>query len=334
MSRYQILEIPIEKWNHWDDFALAQPTGTIFHTSMWLRHFKKIRLRIFGIYDSNDNLAGGAAVTLKEKLGISVIPQLKISPYCGPLFTYSFLQSDEADTAIGELLQKVYFSADAFRFSFPPQAEKTAKRVHQILNKLTDHSESLDFYTFRTNTLNCSKDQNPEELYTGKTLRRNIRKARAANLKSVPNPDLESIYRLSSLSFQNSGRKHPLEIEEFTNLSNELLAAGRLNTALIQTAGGTDAAAHWSPMDKHTAYHCISGIDRNLSSANAGSLAMHEIISKAVEKGKVFDFEGSSNENINRFFCSFGPSETRYFHFRYVGSTRLKLLLKSGLISF
>ena len=64
--------------------------------------------------------------------------------------------------------------------------------------------------------------------------------------------------------------------------------------------------------DKNTVYYLAGGGDSNLRNSGAMSLLMWHAIKKVSLTSKIFDFEGSMIEPIERFFRSFGAQQVSY----------------------
>ena len=78
--------------------------------------------------------------------------------------------------------------------------------------------------------------------------------------------------------------------------------------------------------DNRSSYLLMAGSDPNLRSSGAHALATWESIKFAANTSKVFDFEGSMSEPIERYFRSFGAVQKPYFKIEKYNS----LLVKAG----
>ena len=70
------------------------------------------------------------------------------------------------------------------------------------------------------------------------------------------------------------------------------------------------AIIFWNP---DSAYYLMGGRNPKLRSSGATSLCMWEAIQFSASVTKSFDFEGSMNEPVERFFRAFGAVQTPYF---------------------
>ena len=75
--------------------------------------------------------------------------------------------------------------------------------------------------------------------------------------------------------------------------------------------------------DENSAYYLMGGGDPDLRNSGAASLVLWEAIKHASTVTGKFDFEGSMNESIERFFRGFGGRQELAFN---VSKTNSKLL--------
>jgi len=85
-------------------------------------------------------------------------------------------------------------------------------------------------------------------------------------------------------------------------------------------------AALFIVWDENIAYNLISTINPQFRSSGASSLLFFEIIKHMSLKTKVFDFEGSMNENIEKSFREFGAIQIPYFRITKYKSLLFKIL--------
>ena len=79
--------------------------------------------------------------------------------------------------------------------------------------------------------------------------------------------------------------------------------------------------------NEHCAYYLMGGGDPELRSSGATSLAMWQAIQFAATVSRIFDFEGSMIEPIERFFRGFGAVQTPYLSLTHVRSKRVAVAL-------
>jgi len=85
-------------------------------------------------------------------------------------------------------------------------------------------------------------------------------------------------------------------------------------------------AALFIVWDKTSAYNLISTITPQFRSSGATSLLFYEAIKSMSSKTKIFDFEGSMNEKIEKSFREFGAIQVPYFNIQYINSLIINIL--------
>lgn len=328
-SALHIEEISPEKWSEWDAFMLAQRGGTAFHSSRWLAHQPGTSLRIFGLYDDG-HLLGGAPVCVKEKMGIRLLPQPKLTPYFGPVLGDDLLHSGRADQAVKLLLKKVYESFDAFCFSPPPQASE----LQHELGKHFGHDSHHTAKPMRTNWKSPMPADKLIASYPRTSRRNEIRRAHRKGTTASISTDFETIHRLSVLSYQATGREHPLTAEAFIRMATAMEKAGMGAGLLCHTADGRPVASAWILYDKYITHNVMAGVDPQYRNANGGSVTLHEALNTAMEREQTFDFGGSMIDGINTYLQSYGTEEKWYTHYRATNSSKMKLLKATGMLKF
>lgn len=330
MSSWDVRIFDPKKYYEWDTFVLAQRDGTLFHTSIWLTGQPETETLIFGLYHEG-MLVGGTAIALKKRWGQRLVPQPRMTPYYGPVFSDTLVLSAGLKNACRYLLSEVYARFDAFTFSLPPQAVQATQALEKVMPELFPGSTSKPM---RTNRICGIEPEDLIESYTGCSQRRYVRRAaRMPELTAEPSTDFEQLYQLAEESFAASGRKHPMPKEAFIQIAEKLHHHGLASCLLIRFQGEA-VAAYWVPFDRHTAYYLSSGLRQNHKKLHAGPYAMHLMIHEAMQQKLVFDFEGSMNESINKYFSSFGPGEKNYVYFRSVNSGTVRFMIKSKMLRF
>lgn len=84
-------------------------------------------------------------------------------------------------------------------------------------------------------------------------------------------------------------------------------------------------AALFIVWDSNSAYDLISTIDPRFRNSGAASLLIKEALVILSGKTKVFDFEGSMIESVERSFRQFGAEQTPYFSISKTNSKILKV---------
>jgi len=313
---YALRKLTQEEWSEWDAFVFQQKEGTIFHTTHWLKHQPNRTLEIYVLLDFG-KIVAGIPLSIVSKAGYKVVALPVMTPYSGPVLAdilYFKSGRMEAFKQISSILN--YF--DAWRIKLHPNSDalKYQKSVEGNLD------------VRRTNIIRCTEEQ---PVYSS-SLKRNLKKAKDANIQISETTDFDTIYNMSELSFKNSGRKHPLIKSNFISLASSLHDLGLVRANIATLDDGKPVACNWLPTDHHSMYNSIHGIDRKFKDTQAGALILDYSVKQAFDLKKVFDFEGSSADRINRFYKKFGATEKKITEISSIQSRFLFLLNQFSLI--
>ena len=114
-------------------------------------------------------------------------------------------------------------------------------------------------------------------------------------------------------TFERQGRKLPFNESIIRKLDNELKC--RDSRVLLYAYDDEDNvhAATYFVFDNNRCYYLLSGGDPDFRNSGATSLLLWEGIKLASNRVKIFDFEGSMIEDIERFVRSFGACPRVYY---------------------
>jgi hypothetical protein len=106
-------------------------------------------------------------------------------------------------------------------------------------------------------------------------------------------------------------------------------AAGKMLCAV--DASGSVHAAVYIVWDGRVAYYLLGGGDPERRASGAHSLLIWTAIRYASQVAQIFDFEGSSKPEIERFFRSFGARQIPLFRLQWAGRRMRALLAAQSL---
>jgi hypothetical protein len=169
--------------------------------------------------------------------------------------------------------------------------------------------QQTTFYTYRIESLT-----DLDEVWGAfhKTVRTDIRKAeQSMAVDCEPNlPQCLDLVRASYLR-QRLGFAVPEDLVRRLDHACALRDTRRM--FFTRDARGVALAVVYLVWDDRSAYYLMGGRDSALLSSGAVSLAMWQAIQFASTVTRMFDFEGSVREPIERFFRGFGPCQVPYF---------------------
>lgn len=153
--------------------------------------------------------------------------------------------------------------------------------------------------------LSCLDDT--EKLYSDfhKTAKKNIKYARNKT-RIIFEEDPSNVIALFEKTFANQKRSIPVSTVLLEKMIRESIdrGNGRILTA-IDPMGNIHSSA-FLLFDDKVCYYLIGGSDPEFRSSGAQSLVLWESIKFAATVSKIFDFEGSNIEGIEKFFRQFG----------------------------
>ena len=241
----------------------------------------------------------------KHRLGWRLLEMPRMTPYLGPWLRnstakYANRLSEEKDL-LGELIDALPAFA-IFHQSFHP-------RVTNWLPFFWKGFQQTTRYTYRF------EDTSDLEKMWGETrdnVRTDVKKAEK-QVEVEESDDFGQVIRMQKLTL---GRQNVTLIhsDEFLRAFGATCAAHNSSKVLVaRDAEGRVHACVYLLWDKQTVYYYTGGGDPELRNSGAASLLVWKAIEFASAQGKCFDFEGSMNESIERFFRSFGAMQTPYF---------------------
>ena len=132
---------------------------------------------------------------------------------------------------------------------------------------------------------------------------------------------------MNAKTFDRQG-KHPPYSPEFIRLLDQACQANSARRIFIaEDDQGNHHAGAYIIWDEQSAYYLMGGGNPVLRSSGATSLCMWEAIQFSASVTKSFDFEGSMNEPVERFFRAFGAVQTPYFSIKKTPSLLIKIRL-------
>jgi lipid II:glycine glycyltransferase (peptidoglycan interpeptide bridge formation enzyme) len=202
---------------------------------------------------------------------------------------------------------------DLFRQNFSPEIKNWLPFYWRGFQQTTR-------YTYRLSSLADS-----DVIWDGfqDKIRTDIRKAKKLGVVAERCSDIDAFLAVNELTFNRQGIGLPYS----RSYVKRLFAASQANEAgTIFLARGQDGRVHAGNLlvwNEHCAYYLMGGGDPELRNSGATSLAMWQAIQFAATVSRVFDFEGSMIEPVERFFRGFGAVQTPYFSISHIRSKRL-----------
>jgi hypothetical protein len=257
-----------------------------------------------------DQVTGVWPYLRTERLSISMMRNPRLTPYLGPHVFYppdiKGARRDSYEYEVSEQLLDSLPEADVWRLSLPPGYRQAGlfRRfglrldVQQtFLLPLPDEEENI-FIGFK------------------EPLRRNLRAAEK-EIRIVEDPtQLHALFDFQKATLEEKRVRQAYTEEHMQRLMNACLRH-ESGTLYLAYENGQLQAAIWNVWDEHRSYYLMGGKNPESDNYRAMSALLWHCIRKARARGnRVFDFEGSMDGGVERFFRSFGARRDLYLVLR------------------
>lgn len=291
----------------------------IFHESWWLDATAKVGNWGEAIVEKGGEVHARLPYQIKKKYGFTILKQPPLTPFLGPWFKdipgskYSKKLAREKD--LTEALINKLPNYDYFLQNFSSE----------IINWLPWHwngFKQTTCYTYRLNDLS-----NIDTVWDSmeSKIRTDIRKAEKHDIKSVETDDVDMFWCVLEKTFLRQGKKVPYSLDFLKKLDLAAKEREVRKILLAQDSKGRVHAGCYMVWNAECVWYLIGGGDPKLRSSGATSLVLWDAIKFAASEGKIFDFEGSMIEPIERFFRGFGAKQVPYSTISKVNSKILKI---------
>jgi hypothetical protein len=155
--------------------------------------------------------------------------------------------------------------------------------------------------------------------------RNRIRKAESSGIKVVESEDIDGFLGLVELTYKRQGLALPYSQELVKRIDEACKKRSARKIFLAFDQQGVLHSGTYLVYDSKTAYNLISGSDPESRNIGAGMLAIWESIKFAASQSRVYDFEGSMIESIEKVFRHFGAKQRPYLDIRKINSRFLRI---------
>lgn len=291
----------------------------IFHQPWWLD--STVGAGNWGecIVEKGGEIHARLPYVLKKKYGFTVISQPPLTQYLGPWFKevsgakYSKSLSREKDLT-EELINQLP-KYDYFIQNFSPSITNWQPWYWEGFKQTTN-------YTYRLDDLS-----NINELWEGmeSKIRTDIRKAEKLGVSVQSTDELTKFWSVHQKTFSRQGKCPPYTFDFLLGLDAELKQRNFRRILLALDEKGQVHAGAYLVWNDECIWYLMGGGDPELRNSGATSLVIWEAIKIALDGQKVFDFEGSMIESVERFFRGFGAKQKPFSSISKTNSRLLKL---------
>jgi lipid II:glycine glycyltransferase (peptidoglycan interpeptide bridge formation enzyme) len=155
-------------------------------------------------------------------------------------------------------------------------------------------------------------------------IRRRRKKAENLGVSVYESNDVKMFYELNVKTFNRKNIKTPYSYSFIKKLYNSCKKKDAVRMYFAEYKNEV-IAANFLVYDKNTVYYLMGGIDPDKGYLGGMDVVQFESIRFAIDSGRVFDFEGSMIESIEKYFRSFGAIQKAYFTITKTNSILLRI---------
>lgn len=293
--------------------------NSIFQQSWWLDAVAPGQWHDIVIKKGNEIVARLPYI-IKKKYGLTLLTMPFMTQSLGPWIKSSEAKYDKQISQQKELLNELIKQL--------PRHDYFSQNFHySITNWLPFYWKGFTQTTRYTYVIEDLSDM--DKVWEGMSaiMRNQIRKAEKSGIKVGDTDDIETFLDLNEKTFKRQGLSLPYSRDFIRHLNT---ACMKNNARKIYITYGPDGSPHtglFCVFDENSMYNLMQGGDPELRNSGANALAMWESIKFAAKVSKVYDFEGSMIESIERFYRDFGAIQKPYFQISKIRSGRMKILM-------
>ena len=276
------------------------------------------------VVENNGEILARMPYVVKRKFGMTALTTAPLTPHLGPY--WKTIQSKSARRT-GKEKDFIHALLD----QLPPALVIRIPCHPDCTNLQPFYWRGFELsvrYTYRIEDLTDEK-----RIWDGfdTTVRGHIKKAQK-NVAIRDDLGLEAFYRINRLTFERQRKQIPYSFEFIENLDKTLAKMRQRKILFAVDSQGRIHAANYLVWDKYSAYDLMRGADPELRNSGAQSFLTWHAIKYASTVTRMFDFEGSMIEPVERFFRAFGGRQTPcYIAEKIAPSIKLAMALRNLL---
>jgi hypothetical protein len=258
------------------------------------------------IAKKGEHVSGVWAYPVEQKMGVTFLRTPPLTPYLGPhVFYPDGLRENKRDSyehdTVAELVKQLP-EAKVWHLALPPGIYQAG-----IFKNL-----KLDNHVQQTFLLGLAPAEEALLANMKEATRRNIRGAEAEiTIRNDPS-QLKELYRFQLSTLGKKGKDVGYTAEYLQKIMGACIANGAAALWVAKSGDKTEAIV-WQVWDGQTSYYLMGAQNPGTTSYRAMTLLMWHMIREAKKRGNAhFDFEGSMDEGVERFFRNFGAERNLY----------------------
>ncbi len=243
---------------------------------------------------------------LSSRLGIRLLRTPILTPYAGPVIFYpADFSSRKRDTFEQEVMAELFKQmpdSPVWDVALYPGQYRPAQFQNIGLNIKVRQTYLLGLRESNDALFANMKD----------TLRRNLRQAEAEMTVTSEPEGIDQLFEFHLATLERKGKRLPYSVADLRRLLEASLA-NNASKIWVARQDGIPQAIIWQFWDTQRSYYLMGGQNPVGGSYKAMSLLLWTAIRQAKQLGlQQFDFEGSMDEGVERFFRGFGGDRHLY----------------------
>lgn len=302
-------------WENWDEFIASAATGTVYHTSGWLRSIAKglshdVRVHIL---TQGNQIIAGAAVRVGEKFGLKIARKPWATAYNGVIY-----DSESGAQLSANLVQVLLRHYHHVRLVQSPRSKQplsdlrdwTTERKLTPFIDISDLSKLWDSFDRR--------------------VRQRVRKAVSNGVLVTEIDDVDTFYELYVVTYARQGLPMPLKREKVNRTLCLALESGAVKLFLASTEGGHPAAALVVGTDSKRAYFMLAASHPVHRKTDAMTLLWWRVMQKYSATHHEIDLVGLGTPGIEKFKRAFSPTMVEYWDCSKFASPFIRSAIERG----
>ncbi|MDP2385260.1 MAG: GNAT family N-acetyltransferase [Bacteroidota bacterium] len=277
-------------------------SASVYNTSDWLKLYGS-KCKVKGVYYNNILVAVFNTYSFKKSiLSFSIPPPFM--PDCALLIACD-TDTEQMKEAVKKWMEQSISKKKHSLFRF-----NVSYKYSELFNNTK--IKGLNSKWNHTYVLDLTKAEDVQTLYAPKR-RQQIRRAIKDNLQVKRITDMQVVFDLVKKTFARQSKSIDEAfvrriLFEYANKNNSFAFASSLD--------GKNCVVYFCIYHNKEAFYLLGGFDESIKHIGAGPLAMSACIEHAKKIGiETYDFEGSMEQSIEKYFKEFGGTKKQYLCF-------------------
>lgn len=290
--------------NAYKEWLLQHPVP-LFFQPWWLDIVSKNWHVVVTTIDENS--IGIWVYTLEKKIGVSIIRNPLLTPYLGP-----YLKIDPKLSAAKKLHTEEKLISSLMK-ALPQWDFIDVLCLPSFKNFFSLHLYGLK--NTQRLTYHIDLTQETEQLFLSIEAKQRsaIRQAERELQLEDATPYISIFYQYHQQTLQSKGKPYPYSKNLYHNIIKHSIDRKQAFFKAAKNQHGEITAMVFAPYDHHSMYLLLTATNKETRHSGAVAYLIWQAVVFAKAHGlKIFDFEGSMDGGIEKFFRSFGGSRTSY----------------------